>query len=109
VIDLTEKYATQMKVMQAFPSGSYMRRNYEMNRLIMLRGTVPDFCWPDKKKVVYLDGVQVHTKTKVELRDEEIDTMLKTLGWQVLRVPYTPPLLLSEVDEIVQKIQEFLK
>src|SRR4030042_5228301 len=59
---------------------------------IVLKSTVPDFCWLNKKKIVYLDGVQVHTKDKAQQRDAEIDELLELQGWEVLRIAYEPPL-----------------
>jgi len=75
---------------------------------VVLKFTVPDFCWHLKKKAVYLDGVQVHNKAHVERRDEEINNLMEQRGWQVLRIPYEPPLTKEETAEIVKQIQQFL-
>ena len=77
-------------------------------RPIILRSTIPDFCWLNKKKVVYLDGSQVHSKDKTSLRDKEIDALLELQGWEVLRIPYDPPLTESALQEMVLRIREFL-
>jgi very-short-patch-repair endonuclease len=75
---------------------------------IYLKVTVPDFCWQSLRKVVYLDGIQVHRKKHVAQRDEEIDELLELQGWQVLRIPYDPPLSVGEVEEIVGQIKRFI-
>jgi very-short-patch-repair endonuclease len=75
---------------------------------IVLKSTVPDFCWPNKRKIVYLDGKQVHVKDKAQQRDAEIDDLLEMQGWEVLRVPYDPPLTEKTLQEIMVTIKEFL-
>ena len=75
---------------------------------IILRTTIPDFCWLNQRKVVYLDGLQVHLPNKVQQRDEEICEMLEAQGWDVLRIPYDPPLGEKELSKIVNIIRKFL-
>jgi very-short-patch-repair endonuclease len=75
---------------------------------IILKSTIPDFCWPEKRKIVYLDGAQVHRKDKARERDEEIDELLELQGWEVLRITYNPPLTVKALQEIMTKIKEFL-
>lgn len=41
-----------------------------VQRSIVLNVTLPDFCWPLKKKAVYIDGMQTHRKAQVECHDE---------------------------------------
>lgn len=55
---------------------------------IVLRQTLPDFWWIQKRKVLFLDGEQVH-QDKQEL-DEEIQNMLEAMGFSVLRITYKP-------------------
>ncbi len=75
---------------------------------IVLKSTVPDFCWLNKHKIVYLDGAQVHTKDKAQQRDAEIDELLEMQGWEVLRIPYDPPLTDKSLQEIMATIRKFL-
>jgi very-short-patch-repair endonuclease len=75
---------------------------------IILKATIPDFCWVNMKKVVYLDGRQVHRKDKQIQKDEEIVELLELQGWEVLRIPYDPPLTPTEVKEIVDTIKRFI-
>jgi very-short-patch-repair endonuclease len=75
---------------------------------VILKFSVPDFCWPLKKKAVYLDGVQVHRKAHVERRDEEINELMELRGWDILRIPYEPPLSPTEARQIVEQIREFI-
>lgn len=75
---------------------------------IILKSTIPDFCWPEKRKIVYLDGAQVHKKDKARERDEEIDELLELQGWEVLRVTYNPPLTAKSLQEILTQIKQFL-
>jgi very-short-patch-repair endonuclease len=75
---------------------------------IILKATIPDFCWVNKKKIVYLDGMQVHRKDKQLERDEEIVDLLELQGWEVLRIPYNPPLTEKALKEIVETIRRFV-
>jgi very-short-patch-repair endonuclease len=75
---------------------------------IILKSTVPDFCWVEKRKIVYLDGNPVHRKDKQLARDSEIDELLELQGWDVLRIPYDPPLTQKGLQEIMSKIKQFL-
>ena len=52
---------------------------------IILKSTIPDFCWMNKRKIVYLDGKPVHSKDKQQKRDNEIDELLEAQGWDVLQ------------------------
>ena len=75
---------------------------------IILRTTVPDFCWPEKRKIVYLDGKQAHASDKQQQRDQEIDELLEAQGWDVLRIPYEPPMPEACLQEILANIKRFL-
>ena len=75
---------------------------------IILRTTIPDFCWVEKRKIVYLDGNAVHGKDKQIERDREIDELLEMQGWDVLRIPYDPPLTEKGLQEILATIKRFL-
>ncbi|MEM2967830.1 MAG: DUF559 domain-containing protein [Candidatus Bathyarchaeia archaeon] len=75
---------------------------------IVLKATIPDFCWLDKRKAVYLDGMQAHSSDKQQERDEEIRVLLEEKGWEVLRIPYEPPLSEKELQKIVAAIRAFL-
>ncbi|MCW3999855.1 MAG: endonuclease domain-containing protein [Candidatus Bathyarchaeota archaeon] len=75
---------------------------------IILRSTIPDFCWVEKRKVVYLDGIPVHRKDRQIENDKEITELLELQGWEVLRVPYDPPLTNKALAEIMQTIKRFL-
>lgn len=75
---------------------------------IILKSTIPDFCWIEKRKVVYLDGIPVHSNDKQCEKDEEIDNLLIAQGWDVLRIPYDPPLTETELEKIMSRIRGFL-
>ncbi len=77
-------------------------------KTIVLKSTIPDFCWLNKRKIVYLDGVQVHSSDKQQQRDEEIFDLLTAQGWDVLRIPYEPPLTQKGLQEIMTTIKRFL-
>ena len=77
-------------------------------QLIILKSTIPDFCWMEKRKIVYLDGNPVHKKDKAIERDEEITDLLIAQGWDVLRIPYNPPLTDKWLQEIMATIKHFL-
>jgi very-short-patch-repair endonuclease len=75
---------------------------------ITLKSTIPDFCWMEKRKIVYLDGIPVHKKDRQLERDEEIDNLLTAQGWDVLRISYQPPLTDKGLQEIMATIKRFL-
>jgi very-short-patch-repair endonuclease len=77
-------------------------------KTIVLKVTIPDFCWLNKRKAVYLDGLQVHSSDKQHQRDEEVCDLLETKGWEVLRIPYEPPLTEKELQKILATIKEFV-
>ncbi len=62
----------------------------------------------EKRKIVYLDGNPVHKKDKAIERDEEITDLLIAQGWDVLRIPYNPPLTDRGLKEIMATIKQFL-
>ncbi len=75
---------------------------------IILKSTIPDFCWLNKRKIVFLDGNPVHIKDRAQQRDAEIDELLELQGWEVLRIPYDPPLTTQALQEIMETIKKFL-
>lgn len=75
---------------------------------IILKSTIPDFCWMEKRKIVYLDGKPVHKSDKQLERDEEISDLLTAQGWDVLRLPYNPPLTEKGLREVMAAIKRFL-
>ncbi len=76
---------------------------------IILKATIPDFCWVNKRKIVYLDGIPVHSKDKQLEKDEEITELLEMQGWEVLRIRYQPPITEKGLQEILSKIKSFLR
>lgn len=75
---------------------------------IILKSTIPDFCWIEKRKIVYIDGNPVHNKDKQIAKDSEIDELLELQGWDVLRIPYDPPLTEKGLEQIMATIKAFL-
>jgi len=89
-------------------SASGLTNGMMTQKPIVLKATIPDFCWFDKRKVVYLDGLQAHSGDKQQDRDEEIRDLLEAQGWEVLRIPYEPPLTEKNLQEIIAEIKRFL-
>ena len=77
-------------------------------KTIILKSTIPDFCWTNKRKIVYLDGNVVHSSDKQQRHDSEIDELLEAQGWEVLRIPYDPPITERGLQEILKIIKRFL-
>ena len=98
----------EIEVLKAL-SGTRLIEGMVTQRTIVLKTTIPDFCWPEKRKVVYLDGSQVHSKSKQEEKDEEIDRFLVEKGWEVLRIPYDAPMSKEKFDEVLRNIERFLE
>ena len=89
-------------------SAAGLTTNMVTQKTIILKSTIPDFCWINKRKIIYLDGIQAHSSDKTQQRDEEIDELLKMQGWSVLRIPYDPPLSETDLQEIMAAIKKFL-
>jgi very-short-patch-repair endonuclease len=89
-------------------SAARLTRNMVTQKTIVLKSTTPDFCWINERKIVYLDGVQVHSSDKQRQRDEEIRELLVEQGWEVLRIPYDPPLTEKGLNEIIETIKKFV-
>jgi very-short-patch-repair endonuclease len=89
-------------------SAAGLTENMVTQQPIILKATIPDFCWVNKKKVVYLDGMQVHRKDKQLEKDEEIVNLLELQGWEVLRIPYNPPLTEKTLKEVIETIRRFV-
>ena len=77
-------------------------------KTIILKSTIPDFCRISKRKIVYLDGAPVHSSDKQQKHDNEIDELLEAQGWEVLRIPYQPPITEKGLAEILATIKAFL-
>ena len=75
---------------------------------IILKSTVPDFCWLNKRKAVYLDGKQVHSSDKQKERDEEVIELMEAKGWKVMRIEYEAPLSKKDLIKTIEKIKEFI-
>jgi very-short-patch-repair endonuclease len=97
----------ELQLFQALSSEG-LTRGMVTQKPIILKTTIPDFCWQEKRKIVYLDGLQVHSNDKTQQRDEEIDELLEMQGWEVLRIPYNPPLTDEALREIMAAIKKFL-
>ena len=97
----------EMAVFQAL-SKAGLTSGMVTQKPIILKSTIPDFCWTNKRKIVYLDGMPVHSSDKQQKRDNEIDELLEAQGWDVLRIPYQPPITEKGLAEIMATIKHFL-
>ena len=97
----------EMAVFQAL-SKAGLTGGMVTQKAIILKSTVPDFCWMNKRKIVYLDGIPVHSSDKQQERDSQIDELLEAQGWEVLRIPYQPPMTEKGLQEITTMIKRFL-
>ncbi len=97
----------EMAVFSAL-SKSGLTNGMVTQKTIILKSTIPDFCWMNKRKIVFLDGNPVHSKDKQQERDNEIDGLLTDQGWDVLRIPYDPPITEKSLQEILKTIKTFL-
>ena len=74
---------------------------------IILKSTIPDFMWIEKRKVIYLDGDAVHKEG--DEWDDEVVQLLEKQHWQVLRIRYHAPLTRQAQAEIMKQIEAFLQ
>ncbi len=98
----------ELQLFQAL-SGAGLTGGMVTQKPIILKATIPDFCWPQKRKIVYLDGKQVHASDEQQGRDQEIQRLLEVQGWDVLRIPYDPPLTDENLEDILAMLKRFLK
>ena len=98
---------TEIEVFKAL-SAAGLTNGMVTQKTIVLKATIPDFCWLNKRKAVYLDGLQAHSGDKQQQRDEEICELLESKGWEVLRISYEPPLNGKELQKIIETIKEFI-
>lgn len=89
-------------------SAAGLTKGMVTQKKIILKSTIPDFCWLNKRKAVYLDGLQAHSSDKQHERDLEIHGLLEAKGWEVLRIRYEPPLSGKELQKIIVTIREFI-
>ncbi len=97
----------EIEVFQAL-SAAGLTSGMVTQKTIVLKSTIPDFCWLNKRKAVYLDGSQAHSGDKQQQRDGEICELLEDKGWEVLRIPYEPPLSGKELQKIIAAIKDFV-
>jgi very-short-patch-repair endonuclease len=95
----------EIQVFEAL-SKAGLTRTILTQRTIVLKKTVPDFMWLNQRKIVFLDGDQVHKEG--DENDAEIDSLLERQGWNILRIRYHAPLSQFRLKEIVTEIREFL-
>lgn len=89
-------------------SKANLTRNMVTQQTIVLKKTVPDFMWISKRKIVFLDGAQVHSSNQTD-SDIDIDNQLELQGWQVLRIRYNAPLTQTRLKEVVDEIKRFIE
>jgi very-short-patch-repair endonuclease len=65
-----------------------------------------DFCWPDARLVVEVDGFAYHSNRDSYRRDRERDNELERLGWHVLRFTWEDVTL--RPDYVVALVREVL-
>lgn len=86
-------------------------RRENMMRSLLLKVeafTIPDFPFLHAKMPSYLDG-PVHLRPGVRKRDERIDKLLRSTGFDPLRFPYKPKLSQERKMEICDTIERSLK
>lgn len=97
----------ELQVFKAL-SEAGLTRGMVTQKTIVLKVTIPDFCWLNLRKAVYLDGLHVHSSYKQQQRDAEVCDLLKAKGWEVLRIPYEPPLSDKELQKVIASIKDFI-
>lgn len=72
-------------------------------------GTFVDFYFGPYFYAVFLDGEQIHTKNRQQIKDELITKALERKGITVDRFMYKPPISNVRLHAIADKIEETLK
>ncbi len=70
--------------------------------------TIADFAYPDKKLLIYVDGLAFHSALSRRIHNARIDRWLQRKGYQVLRfigleVAHNPDRCVREVREALEK------
>lgn len=92
-----------LKMLSAARTNGALKTGFLSQETIVLKWSVPDFYFPEKKLCVYLDGPP-HLKAKKEKRDDELNEFLAEKGYKVMRFPYKPPLSDREAKAILEEI-----
>lgn len=76
----------------------------------IVAGTTVDFLWSNPfTYAVFVDGKQIHLKSRQERRDKLVTAALERRGVRVERFMYNPPLPDYRRDQICDKIQFVLE
>lgn len=65
-----------------------------------------DFAWPDKKKVIEIDGEQHYTDKDQIVRDKAKDALLAEEGWEVLRIRWKT--FFKDPKPLIKQANEFI-
>ncbi len=65
---------------------------FKFRRQVAIQGYIADFCCPELKLIIELDGA-VHLEEAQVAHDQNRDAYLKTLGYTILRFPNEMALL----------------
>lgn len=82
----------------------FLNRNYV--RELWFHGFVLDFAWVDLKKCIEIDGQQ-HEREENKKRDIKKDFLLKSLGWEVLRIKWID--MNSKPKEYIKEARNFIE
>jgi len=92
----TEAEQTAWRLLRTLrPSGFTFRRQHPVGRCVV------DFCCPQKRLVLELDG-SVHAQPSQTARDARRDKYLKRLGYTVIRLPNG--IVLSAPEEFMKRV-----
>ena len=86
-----------------------LNRGLSSNEPVILWFCKPDLKWDNLKMAVFLDGEQVHSSERRQLKDQAITDKLIDRGWRVLRIRYHAPASKARKKEIWDEIEEFLR
>ena len=75
--------------------------DYEFQAVIC--GYIPDFFFPEKRRIIELDG-RCHRGRKVY--DQRRDEIIRKGGYKILRLPSS--LIFKNVDRLIELVREFL-
>lgn len=77
----------------------------KFRRQFSIGGYIADFCCPEKRLIIELDGSQHYYEDGLEY-DKIRDTYLKSLDYTVLRFSNND--VIKSLDGVIMKIQEYL-
>jgi very-short-patch-repair endonuclease len=85
-------------------TAALLDRNVHFQRETATKAGPVDFCFPDRRLIVEVDG-SVHSKPKTKKKDKKKDRILTLLGWIVIR--FTAKAVVKHTQQVINIITRY--